>query len=63
LEGFIADITERKRDRERVQKTMDDLERLNRAMAGREDRILELKREVNDLLKQIGEPPRYGSFL
>jgi hypothetical protein len=63
LEGFIADITERERDRERVHKTMDDLERLNRAMAGREDRMRKLKREVNDLLEQIGEPPRYGSFL
>jgi len=30
-------------------------------MLGREDRLLELKKEVNGLLVQAGHPPRYPS--
>lgn len=38
-----------------------DLERFNGVMVGREDRILELKTEVNQLLEQLDQPPRYES--
>ena len=37
-----------------------DLIRLNRAMVGRELRMIELKKEVNELCLQTGQPPRYA---
>jgi hypothetical protein len=36
-----------------------DLMRLNRAMVGRELRMVELKKEVNEFCNQAGQPPRY----
>ncbi len=37
----------------------EDLERFNRAAAGREDRVIEMKREVNELLIELGREPKY----
>ena len=37
----------------------EELERFNRAMVGRELRMIELKQEVNALCAQAGQPPRY----
>jgi len=44
---------------EELQTINEDLERLNRAMVGRELRTIELKKEVNELLDRSGQPPRY----
>jgi PAS domain S-box-containing protein len=62
----FSDITERKKAEEQLlQNTMElrhsneELERFNRAMVGRELRIIELKKEVNELFARLGEPPRY----
>jgi PAS domain-containing protein len=38
----------------------EDLTRLNRAMVGRELRMIELKKEVNEMCGQAGRPPRYA---
>jgi PAS domain S-box-containing protein len=38
-----------------------ELRRWNEATLGREERVLDLKGEVNDLLARLGEPPRYPS--
>ena len=38
-----------------------ELEGFNRAMVGREGRVIELKEEVNQLLAAMGSPPRYPS--
>ncbi|MEP0846695.1 MAG: GAF domain-containing protein [Phycisphaerae bacterium] len=43
----------------RQEQTLRDLERLNSAMAGREERLLELKSEVNALLAELHRVPRY----
>lgn len=43
----------------RQERTLRDLERLNSAMAGREERLLELKAEVNALLAELHRVPRY----
>lgn len=40
---------------------IDELRRWQQAMVGREDRILAVKQEVNTLLAQLGQPPRYTS--
>lgn len=38
----------------------EELEKFNRAMVGRENRIIELKEEINRLLAERGQPPRYA---
>jgi PAS domain S-box-containing protein len=53
--------TERKRAEEEIKKQLGELQRWQDATLGRETRILDLKREVNELLGQAGKPPRYSS--
>jgi PAS domain S-box-containing protein len=38
-----------------------ELGRWHNVMLGREGRVLEVKREVNELLARLGQPPRYPS--
>ena len=54
-----TDISERKRIEKELKRSLDDFERFNRFMVGREQRNLELKEEVNLLCAELGEPPRY----
>lgn len=42
-----------------LNKNMSEIEKLNKFMLGREERIIEVKQEVNELLRQLGQPPRY----
>ena len=37
-----------------------ELENQMNVMMGREGRILELKQEINDLLRELGRPPKFG---
>ena len=37
----------------------EELERFNRTMVDRELRMIELKREINELCQRVGEPPRH----
>jgi two-component system, chemotaxis family, CheB/CheR fusion protein len=62
----FVDITERKRAEEEIRRYAeemrsrnDELTRLNRVMEGRELRMIELKKEINDLLGRAGRPPLY----
>jgi PAS domain S-box-containing protein len=69
----LEDITERKRAEERLHQTNtelanrsgelaarnNELTRFNTAVVGRELRMIELKKEVNELCRQAGQPPRY----
>jgi PAS domain S-box-containing protein len=62
----VIDITEHKRAEEEIRRRVEelragneDLTRLNRAMIGRELRMVELKREINELCGQVGQPVRY----
>lgn len=58
---MISDITERKKAEEKLRNTLDALERHNRLMIGRETRVVELKKEVNALLRELGRPAGYPS--
>lgn len=44
---------------EQQQRALAEIELFNRSMIGRENRIIELKEEVNRLLQEMGRPPRY----
>jgi PAS domain S-box-containing protein len=62
----IEDITERQRAEEELRKSHDELQshaeelsRFNRSAVGRELRMIELKKEVNELCGRHGEPARY----
>jgi PAS domain S-box-containing protein len=59
--GIVQDITERKKTEEELKKRMDELVAWHAVTVGRENRVIELKKEVNDLLAKLGEPPRYAS--
>lgn len=59
---FLAvkqDITERRASDERMRRTASEMEQMNRLMTGREERVLELKAEVNELCRALGRPDAY----
>ncbi len=43
----------------RAEQALADMERMNAMMMGREERVLEMKQEVNDLLAQFGKTRKY----
>jgi two-component system, chemotaxis family, CheB/CheR fusion protein len=55
-----ADAIERKQSDELLREQMEELQRFNDAAVGREMRMIELKKEINELLARLGEPPRYS---
>jgi PAS domain S-box-containing protein len=66
IAAFVIDLTERKRTEEALRQQSEDirvrnerLTRFNATAVGRELRMLELKREVNELCARLGEPPRH----
>jgi len=61
--SIVQDITERKHAEEENQKQLDELRRWFEITLDREGRVLELKQEVNELLKQSGEALRYESAI
>ncbi len=57
--GIARDITERRQAKEEIKRHVDELEKANKFMVGRELDMIELKKEVNLLLKQLGRPEKY----
>ncbi len=57
----FGDITDRRRAESLLVEQIDELQRWQNATVGRENRVLELKHEVNELLGKAGQPPRYPS--
>jgi len=55
----LYDITERKATESLLHGQLDELQRWQQAMLGRESRIISMKQEVNELLARSGQPPRY----
>lgn len=58
---ILEDITERKRAESKLAEQIEELRRWHDVTSGREWRILDLKHEINELLGQAGQPPRYPS--
>lgn len=57
----LTDITERKRAEEKIFQQLEELQRWQSVTLEREDRIIELKKEVNELLKHLGKQQKYLS--
>lgn len=57
--GIARDITERKRAEEKLISRNKELELYNEVTVGRELKMLELKKEINELLEKSGEKPKY----
>jgi PAS domain S-box-containing protein len=59
IAGATRDIHARKIAEIKIQDQMDELRRWNAVTLGRENRVIELKQEVNQLLSQMCQPIRY----
>jgi len=59
--GIARDITSYHESQTQLAAQIEELRRWQDATLGREMRILELKREVNGLLAELGRPPNYES--
>lgn len=53
------DVTERKKTEAELRSKMEELEKFNNLTVNREIFMIELKKEINGLLKRIGEPEKY----
>ncbi len=61
--GVWRDVTQQKNAEERLKGTLEDMDRFNQLMRGRERRTLELKSEVNELLRKLNLPEKYRTTM
>ena len=61
LNGSFRDATTRRAGEEKLRAQVEELQRWQGLNLDREDRVVELKREVNELTKQLNLLPRYAS--
>jgi PAS domain S-box-containing protein len=66
LQGIFRDVREQKESQERLKKMNEELkkrseeaEKFNQFAIGRELKMIELKKEVNEFCKKLGEKPKY----
>jgi len=57
--GHCFDITDRKNDEAEVNRKVKELKELNDLMIDRELKMVELKKEINQLTKESGKPEKY----
>ncbi|MCD4774105.1 MAG: PAS domain S-box protein [Bacteroidales bacterium] len=62
IQCVVRDITERKQAEEELKNKMNELKTFYRATLGREERVIELKQEVNELLEQLGKNKKYRDY-
>ncbi|MDZ7774607.1 MAG: PAS domain-containing protein [Bacteroidales bacterium] len=54
-------ITDQVKAEEQLKEKIEELEKFNKLMVGRENKMIELKREVNQLLKESGRTAKYST--
>ena len=57
--AMVTDITARKKGEEELQQNLEDLEKFSSMAIGREEKMIELKEEINELLIQSGKGEKY----
>lgn len=57
---ILRNIEERKQAEEKIKAQLNELQKWYATTIGREERIIEMKKEVNALLKQLGKPKKYA---
>lgn len=57
--GVNLDITKRKQADEELHQNMAELERFSKLAVGREDRMIELKKEINAMLRGLSQSEKY----
>lgn len=57
--GVTFDITDRIQAEEELKEQMNEINRFNKLMIGREEKMIELKKEINLLLTKDGKPKKY----
>jgi GAF domain-containing protein len=56
---FYALAIQRKRSDQELKKQIHEINRFNQLMVGREEKMIELKKEVDMLLEKEGKPKKY----
>jgi PAS domain S-box-containing protein len=59
LQSLAIDITDQKRSEETLKQKIEELELFNDLTVGRELKMVDLKKEVNELLARLGEKEKY----
>ncbi len=58
--GVVRDISERKDAEKQLKQKVDELERFNKLTVGRELKMIELKKEINQLMNELGKEKKYN---
>jgi PAS domain S-box-containing protein len=57
--GWLLDITDRKKAEKEIKEKFEELRRFRRMAIGREQKMIELKKEINEHLKATGDSEKY----
>jgi PAS domain-containing protein len=60
IDGVIFDVSEQKKAEAESKEKMAELKMINDVAVSRELKMIELEKEVDGLLKKLGEAPKYG---
>jgi len=61
--ALVQDITQQKNAEQKLVNQLNEIERFNKLMIGRENKMIELKTEINALLEECGKSKKYNSHL